>query len=44
MNPFSHYFEVIRTIRSKKFSFEFAKDIYEFIVLRKTHGKVRSIL
>jgi len=35
-------FEVIRTMRSENFSFSFAKNISEFIILGRDIGKVRS--
>ena len=35
-------FEVIRMMRSKDFSFSFAKNVSEFIILRRDIGKVRS--
>ena len=35
-------FEVIKTIRSKKFSFNFAENIGKFMILRRDIGKVRS--
>ena len=35
-------FEVIRTIRSKDFSFSFVENIGKFMILRRDIGKVRS--
>jgi len=35
-------FEVIRTMRSENFSFSFAENISEFMILRRDIGKVRS--
>ena len=35
--------KIIRTIRSKNFSFGFTKNISEFIILRRDIGKVRSL-
>ena len=35
-------FKIIRTIRSKNFSFSFAKNIGEFMILRRNIGKIRS--
>jgi len=35
-------FKVIRTMRSKDFSFSFAENIGEFMILRRDIGKVRS--
>jgi len=35
-------FEVIRTMRSKNFSFNFAENIDEFMILRRDIGKIRS--
>jgi len=35
--------EVIRKMRSKNFSFGFAKNISEFIILRRNIGKIRSL-
>jgi len=35
-------FEVIRMMRSKNFSFSFAENIGEFVILRRDIGKVRS--
>ena len=35
--------EVIRTMRSKDFSFSFAENISEFIILRRNIRKVRSL-
>jgi len=34
--------EVIRTIRSKYFSFAFAENIGKFVIFRRDIGKVRS--
>ena len=36
-------FEVIRTMRSKEFSFGFAKNISEFVILRRDIGIVRRL-
>jgi len=35
-------FEVIRTMRSKDFSFSFAENVSEFMILGRDIGKVRS--
>ena len=35
-------FEVIRTMKSKDFSFSFAENVGEFVILRRNIGKVRS--
>ena len=35
-------FEVIRMIRSKNFSFSFAENVSEFMILRRDIGKIRS--
>ena len=35
--------EVIRMIRSEDFSFSFAENIREFIILRRDIGKIRSV-
>ena len=35
-------FEVIRTMRSENFSFSFAEDIGEFIILGRDIGEIRS--
>jgi len=35
-------FEVIRTMRSKDFSFGFVKNISKFVILRKNIEKVRN--
>ena len=35
-------FEIIRSMRSKNFSFSFAENIGEFIILRRDIGKIRS--
>jgi len=34
--------EVIRTVRSKDFSFGFAENVGEFIIHRRDIGKIRS--
>jgi len=36
-------FEVIRTMRSKEFSFGFAENISKFMILRGNIGKVRGL-
>ena len=36
-------FEVIRIIKNKNFSFIFAENIREFMILRRDIGKVRSV-
>jgi len=35
-------FEVIRLMRSKNFSFSFAENVGEFIILRRDIGEIRS--
>ena len=35
-------FEVIRIMRSENFSFSFAKNIGEFMILRRDIGKIRN--
>ena len=35
-------FEIIKTMRSKNFSFSFAKNISEFMILRRDIGEIRS--
>jgi len=35
-------FEVIRTMRSKNFSFSFSENVSKFMILRRDIGKVRS--
>jgi len=35
-------FEVIRMMRSKDFSFSFAENIDEFVILRRNIGKIRG--
>jgi len=35
-------FEVIKTMRSKNFSFSFAENVSKFMILRRNIGKVRS--
>ena len=35
-------FEVIRMMRSKNFSFSFAKNVSKFMILRRNVGQVRS--
>ena len=35
-------FEIIRTMRSENFSFIFAENVSEFMILRRDIGKVRS--
>ena len=35
-------FEVIRMMRSKNFSFIFAKNVSEFMILRRDIGEIRS--
>jgi len=35
-------FEVIKTMRSKDFSFSFAENVGKFVILRRDIGKVRS--
>jgi len=35
-------FKVIRTMRSKGFSFGFSENVSEFMILRRDIGKVRS--
>ena len=43
MNTFFQIdFEVIRTMRSKDFSFSFAENVSEFMILGRDIGKVRS--
>ena len=36
-------FEVIRIMRSENFSFGFAENVSEFVILRRDIGKVRSL-
>jgi len=35
-------FEVIRTMRSENFSFSFAENVSEFVILRRNIRKIRS--
>ena len=35
-------FEIIRTMRSKNFSFSFADNVSKFIILRRDIGEIRS--
>ena len=35
-------FEVIRTMRSKNFSFSFAEDVSKFMILGRNIGEIRS--
>jgi len=35
-------FEVIRSMRSKNFSFSFAENISEFMIFRRDTGEIRS--
>ena len=35
-------FEVIRTMRSKDFSFSFAENVGKFMILRRDIGEIRS--
>ena len=35
-------FEVIRTMKSKNFSFSFAENIGKFVILRRNIGEIRS--
>jgi len=35
--------EIIRTMRGKYFSFDFAENVSRFIILRRDIGKVRSL-
>ena len=42
MNIFQIDFEVIRTMKSKDFSFSFAENIGKFMILRRNIGKIRN--
>ena len=39
---FQIYFEVIKTMRSENFSFSFAENVSEFMILGRDIGKIRS--
>ena len=39
---FQNDFKVIRTMRSKNFSFSFAKNVGKFVILGRDIGKIRS--
>ena len=42
MSTFQIDFEIIRMMRSENFSFSFAENISEFIILRRDIEKIRS--
>jgi len=42
LSTFQIDFKVIRTMRSKDFSFSFAENVGKFIILRRDIGKVRN--
>jgi len=42
LNIFQIDFEVIRTMKSKDFSFSFAENIGKFVILGRNIGKIRN--